>query len=171
MSTSAPDHTHAPGVFNDAAMRELAMIRATLGALLAAERFETLQTIVGGFTRRESILQNSPNTSSKRLIIPREGTGQDGLQQAAVGSTPVTLLRQSEGRLGGLIVNYGAAACFLYLAREGDVANGVTRPNVPATWLAASGGAWDLRLGNIIYGGDIIAVCPSGSTSLTVAEF
>lgn len=163
-----PDAAGAAGVFS---AHEL------ISALLAQERAEVLQVAVGNFDRRQAVLYDWPPGAggrTKRLIVPRFGLGATGL---AVPSATVTeVCEQNEGRLGGLIVNTGTFPCRLYFTTPGDIGGpgNVLSPQAtqrPCTWLGASGGSFDFRLGNVLYGGTICAAGVGGATTLDWAEF
>ena len=67
--------------------------------------------------------------------------------------------------MGGRIVNTGSVAVTLYLTERA-----VPVVGVPAVWLAPSGGTWDMRLGNVLWCGNVSAIAASATSTLTVAE-
>lgn len=141
---------------------ELGRVRALLEALLAEARAELLEVAVADVQARELVLDQFPVPGAKRAIAYRTGSGADVF---AVPTTGVLVLQANESRLGGTIVNSGANAVLLYLTNTG-----AATPGRPAIWLAASGGSWDFRLGNILWSGSVSAVAQVSASTLSVAE-
>lgn len=135
---------------------------ALLGAILTALRSESLETAVADFQHRQMVLEGFPVTGSKRVLVYRTGSGNDNLP---VPTTGVLVVQSNSGRFGGTIVNSGASTVILYLCSAG-----VATPGAPAIYLAANGGSWDFRLGNMLWCGSVSAVAQGASSSLTVAE-
>lgn len=100
-----------------------------------------------------------------RTVAPDRSHGNDIL--ALVSATPQDVVMSEPGRIGGQIVNSGASPVILYLA----VASGIqsSAAGRAGLWLAASGGAWDFRLGNALWCGPVCAVAQGGNSSLSVA--
>lgn len=155
-----------------AQLAEVATTRQLLEGLLAQERYEILQVVVGDFDRRESVLLDSPGTRAKRLLIPRFGQGNSNL---AVPATITEICEQDEGRLGGLIVNTGTFPIRLYFTIPGKLGGvGAAAPaQAPhaCTTLNAAGGSFDFRLGNVLYGGTVCAHGVGGASTLDWGTF
>lgn len=141
---------------------ELGAQTQLLHALLAESRSDLLEIAVADVQQRELVLDQFPVPGSKRAIVFRTGNGTDNL---AVPTTGVLVLPDNASRLGGTIVNSATNPVILYLC-----ATGKATPGVPAIWLAANGGSWDFRLGNVIWGGSVSAVAQIGASTITVAE-
>lgn len=141
---------------------ELARQTAILAATLSQERASIIELAAGDMQHRERMLEDFPAPGSKRLLVHRTGNGND---VAAVPTTGVLALQGNTARLGGTIVNSGANAVILYLCGAG-----VATPGAPAIWLAANGGSWDFRLGNVLWCGNVTAVAQVGASTLTIAE-
>jgi hypothetical protein len=131
-----------------------------LHAILAALRADTVQLGVSNAQGREMVLDQFPVTGSKRVLVYRTGNGTDGL---SVSTTGVLVFAANEARLGMTIINSGASAVVLYLSDQ-------PRKGVPCIYLASGGGAWDGRLGNLDWAGDVFAVAQGGSTTLIGGE-
>jgi hypothetical protein len=131
-----------------------------LAAILAAIRSDTVQIGVSDAQPREMILDQFPVAGSKRVLVNRTGNGTDGL---AVPTTGVLAFAANEARLGLTIVNAGTSPLFLYLSDQ-------ARKGVPCIWLAANGGAWDGRLGNLDWAGNVFAVAQGSATFITGGE-
>lgn len=155
---------------------ELGNIRLLLEAVLGGERADVTQIVVSNFTRREAVLRDNPAPRSKRLLIGRQGTGGDGTNFPLVAgagnvfANAVELVRENEGRLGGVISNAGATnGAILYLCNQGDLKQASNRP---AIYLPPNGvWVWDFLLGPVLYGGPVWAVAAASTTSVTVAEY
>ena len=157
---------HAPSMIAVAA--GLGEQTPVLAAILAELRSGTLEMSVSDAQRRELILNKFPVTGAKRALVYRTGNGNDATAVAtATYATPVqaVVLNANQARLGGRIVNTGTNAIVLYLTERA-----VPVVGVPAVYLAASGGAWDLLLGNVLWCGNVSAVAQTGASTLTVAE-
>lgn|SRR6185312_6341508 len=150
----------APDAATLTAAMELGQIRALLQALVAESRAEILEVGVSDAAGRELVLDQFPVTGAKRVLAYRTGNGSDDY---AVPTTGVLLLPANEARLGCQFVNIGANAVILYLADQ-------RKSGVPAVWLAASGGAWDGRFGNLLWSGNVFAVAQTGATTLVGGE-
>src|SRR6266702_8128472 len=149
---------------------QLASIRELLNALLVATRYDVLDIGVGRFEAQEIVLADSPGTGSKRLLIDRQGQGGAIIPIGALASPApaAQVVSPNEARLGGSIVNRGAAPVFLFLCSAGDTQQPQGRP---VLWLAAGGGAWDFRIGNALYAGPVCAAGDGGVTTLSIGEF
>lgn len=154
--TSTVDPAHV------AQAMELGEHSKLLRALLAEARTNPIDIAVADSQHREMVLDQFPVTGSKRALVYRTGSGFDGL---AVPTTGVLVLGSNVARLGGTIVNLGANAVILYLT-----STGVQTAGAPAIWLAATGGSWDFRLGNVLWCGSVSAVAQTAGTTVTVAE-
>ena len=139
-----------------------------LAAILTELRSGVLEMSVSDARGREMILSKFPVTGAKRALVYRTGNGNDAITvNAATYATavPALVLPANEARLGGRIVNTGTNAVTLYLTERPVPVIGV-----PAVWLAGSGGTWDLRLGNIVWCGNVSAVAATGTSTLSIAE-
>jgi hypothetical protein len=139
-----------------------------LASILSELRSGTIEVGVGDIQFRQMVLDQFPVAGSKRILAYRTGNGSDA---APVGTGTATapingqILPPNEGRLGGQIVNIGTNPVILYLT-----ARPVPLPGIPAIFLAASGGAWNFLLGNLLWCGNVSAVGQGGTSTLTVAE-
>lgn len=142
-------------------------IAAKLTSILAELRTSVEQLAVGNMEQQQLVLEEFPVARSRRVIARRTGNGVDNL--AVTAGFPAThVIESNAARLGGAIVNSGSAAVVLYLAHKGDLlTNG---EGWPAIWLAAAGGSWDFRLGNVMWCGSVAAAAATGGSVLTVAE-
>ena len=156
------EHPVAPDSGTVASAVELAKQTAILGELLRQDRADLLDIAIGDFQGREMVLEQFPTAGSRRIIVFRTGAGNPSL---AVPTTGVLALPDNAGRLGGAIVNSGTNAVVLYLCGAGIPTQGV-----PAIYLSANGGAWDFRLGNVLWAGNVTAVALVGASTLTIAE-
>lgn len=158
-----PAHNGTPDPSHVAVAAGLGEQTPILASILAELRSGVLQIGAADVRARELVLDQFPVPGSKRVLPYRTGNGSDGL---AIGTTGLTLvIAANEGRLGGMIVNAGANAVILYLTERNAPAEGI-----PAIWLAASGGSWDFRLGNVLWCGNVSAIAITAASSLTVAE-
>lgn len=135
-------------------------LEGLVSSLLAEARAETVQLGVSDTPSREMVLEHWPVPGCKRLLAHRTGNGFDSL---AVPTTGVLALPPNEARLGSRFVNSGTNAIVLYLANA-------QRPGVPAVWLAASGGVWDGRFGELPWAGNVFAVALVGASTLVGGE-
>jgi hypothetical protein len=131
-----------------------------LHSILAELRSDTIELGISDSPLREMVLDQFPVAGSKRILALRTGNGFDAL---AVPTTGVLALGANEARLGLTLTNSGANAIILYLADHRG-------PGIPAVWLAASGGAWDGRLGNVAWCGNVFAVAQTGASTLAGGE-
>jgi hypothetical protein len=131
-----------------------------LHSILAELRSSTVEVGVSDAQGREMVLDQFPVPGSKRVLVYRTGNGFDGL---AVPTTGVLALVANEARLGLSLINTGANAIILYLSDHRG-------PGLPAVWLAASGGAWDGRVGNLAWAGNVFAVAQTGASTLAGGE-
>jgi hypothetical protein len=139
-----------------------------LAAILTELRSGVLEMSVSDAHRREMILSKFPITGAKRALVYRTGGGNDAVTvPTATYATPVqsVVMLSNQARLGGRIVNTGSVAVTLYLTERA-----VPVVGVPAVWLAPSGGTWDMRLGNVLWCGNVSAIAASATSTLTVAE-
>jgi len=120
--------------------------------------------VIGDFDHPEPVLLVSP--PARRLRITRHGGGGEAI---AVGATIQQLLPYNEGRMGLEIVNYGAAALFVYLASL-NVLQGAGPFTCPCLWLSSGGGSWDGEFAEGLWGGSICAKAASGTTTIALAE-
>jgi hypothetical protein len=100
-----------------------------------------------------------PVPGVRRWLLPRVPVG----GQITVPEALTDVVATDHARLGGSIVNSGTKAIVLALTR----AKGVT-PLTARVFLAAEGGAWDLRLSGITWCGSISAEARGGESQLEV---
>ena len=131
-----------------------------LRGILTEARADLIEIGVSDAAGRELVLERFPVTGSRRVLVYRTGNGFDTL---AVPTAGQLVFPANEGRLGLTLVNSGANPIILYLSDQ-------RRYGVPCVWLAASGGAWDGRLGNLAWAGNVYAVAQIGASSLTGGE-
>jgi len=138
-----------------------------LAAILTELRSGALEVSVSDGHKRELILHKFPVTGAKRALAYRTGTGADAVTVPATGALQAALvLASNQARLGGRIVNSGTNPVILYLTERP-----VPTTGVPAIYLPTGGaGAWDFRLGNVCWCGNISALGQGGTSTLTVAE-
>ena len=143
-----------------ALVAELGHVTGLLHQMLAAERAELVQLVVLNTPPTVERMDGFPQRGSSRLLMRRTG---NGAVAATVDTTGELVIPGNEARVGGQIVNTGTVGVTLYLADKAGAA-------IPALWLAPSGGAWDFRLGSILWAGDVFAVADSTTTPLTWGE-
>lgn len=139
---------------------ELGVIRLLLETVLNAERTSVEELSVSDGVRQQSRLDDWPVAGAKRVLVPRVGNGYDAFPAPTGGAL---LFGANAARLGMSVVNAGTPAVILYLA-VGKL------PGVPAIWLGGSGGAWDGRLGNALWAGNVFAVGQSSTGTLVAGE-
>jgi hypothetical protein len=121
--------------------------------------------VVGDFDHPEPVLMVVPPV--RRVRVTRHGYGSDDL--AVTSTTPILLVQQNEGRLGGWIVNYGVGGLFIYLANIDDL-QGQEQHNRPALYLEPGGGSWDFGLTNCLWGGSV-SIAAAANTVIAWGEF
>jgi hypothetical protein len=131
-----------------------------LHSILAELRADVIDLGVSDAQGREMMLEQFPVAGSKRVLVYRTGNGTDGL---AVPTTGVLVFPANEARLGLTLINTGANAVILYLTDQ-------RKAGSPAVWLAAAGGAWDGRIGNLSWAGNVFAVAQVGASTLVGGE-
>lgn len=152
--------THDPAGVTQA--MELGRQTQLLGELLRRATADIVEVAVGDIEHREMVLEQFPAAGSRRLVAYRSGTGNDSFP---IPTTGAVVLNHNVGRLGGTIVNSGTNPVILYLCQAGKAQAGA-----PAIFLAASGGSWDFRLGNLLWCGSVSAVAQVAASTLTIAE-
>lgn len=152
-----------------ALVSEVATTNHLLQRLLTNERADVVHLCVTDHEPAQLLMDNFPVPGARRLIVRRSGAGGT---IALTAATPTVILTPNDNRLGGQIVNMGAAVVTLFLS--GDLltpGGGVPLPSGAAQiGLNAGGGSWDLRLSNLGWAGTVIAVAGGGGSSVTVAE-
>jgi hypothetical protein len=163
--TMSDSNGHAPSLIAVAA--GLGEQTPLLAAILTELRSGALEVSVADSHRRELVLHKFPVTGAKRALVYRTGAGADSIPVAATGAPAGALvLPANQARLGGRIVNSGTNPVILYLTERPVPTSGV-----PAIYLPGSGaGAWDFRLGNVCWCGNISALGQGGTSTLTIAE-
>lgn len=131
-----------------------------LASILSELRSGVIEVAVGDMKHREMILDQFPVAGSKRVIAYRTGGGFDFLSVPTAGTLA---LAANASRLGLTLINSGTSAIVLYLSDA-------LRPGVPAVWLAANGGSWDGRLGNVLWCGNVFAVAQGATSTLSGGE-
>lgn len=117
----------------------------------------------------QSRLENFPVPGACRYIVMRAGEGGD---YTLTANTPLLILEANESRIGSQFVNVGAAAVKLYLRVDLQSVSGViSSAATPIIGLSAGGGAWDGRINEIPWCGNVIAVAGTGGSEITVAAF
>ena len=139
---------------------EFGKIVTLLGSLLAEARAEVQELGVSDAPGRELTLEHWPAVGSKRTVVERTGNGYDGL---AVSTTGVLLVPANEARIGSTWINSGANPIIIYLASY-------AKKGAPAVWLAANGGAWDGRFGNLPWCGNLFAVAQTTASTIVGGE-
>lgn len=147
----------SPGV---AEVVELAKHTALLHSVLAELRADVIELGISDAYGRELTLDQFPVAGSKRVLAYRTGNGTDGL---AIPTTGVLLFPANEARLGLSVVNSGGSAVILYLADQ-------LKKGVACVYLAASGGSWDGRFGNVLWAGNIFAVAQTAASTIVAGE-
>lgn len=147
---------------------ELAETNRLLRGMLTQDRAGIEQLCVTDREPAQATMENFPTVGARRLIVRRQGAG--GLFALAAG-VPLAVLQPNENRLGGTIVNAGAGAVTLFLAGDLLTPGGGSplAQGAPQIQLVANGGTWDLRLGNLLWCGSVIAQAAANS-SVTVVE-
>ncbi len=100
-----------------------------------------------------------PVPGVRRWLLPRTPVG----GQIQVGEALQTIYPADQARLGGTIVNSGTKAIVLALCKAANVT-----PITARIYLAAEGGAWDLRLSGVTWAGHISAEARGGESQLEV---
>lgn len=149
---------------------ELASTNAFIERLIKEFNSALIEVCVTDREPPELRMRNWPVPGAERLIVHRSG---EGGTFTVAQNTPVLLLPSLETRLGISVINSGANPATLFLTND-LVAPGATAPFAQGTaqiFLAANGGAWDGKLGNIFWGGSVTAVCTvAGGTTMVVAS-
>lgn len=116
-----------------------------------------------------SIQKDWPIEGAERAIVQRTPDG--GL--FTVTTTVGVLWPANENRLGLRIVNRGAVGVTLFLGGVVHTSGGPIAGSTLGTgqvWLAALGGSWDGQLGQVLWGGSLLAQADSASTTVTVSD-
>lgn len=115
-------------------------------------------------------LGNFPHPGSRRHLPSGRASGSDALAVPQGAANAVNVVGADKGRMGGLIVNYGASPCLLYFAPVDAVIAGNTS-GIAATWLSGLGGSWDFVMGpsSRLWCGDVTAVGVGGATTIAFA--
>jgi hypothetical protein len=163
----APDYGHAEGL--QALCAELARTNRLLCSMVEQQRAEVVQLCVTDGEVAEAEMLNFPAPAAHRLIVRRPGAGGTF---ALAANVPTPILLPNDTRLGGQIVNTGAAAVTLFLARDLLVPGSATPLSAGAAQIAlnANGGLWNLLLSNLLWSGGVVAVAAVGGSSVSVAE-
>lgn len=138
-----------------------------LRGLLAQEQSETRQLCVTDREPPERRMENFPLPGTRRLIVRRPGAGG---QYALQVNTPLLILEANENRLGGRITGDPVNAITLFLSTD-LLSPGSGNPlNVAAAQIRLpAADAWDLKLGDVLWCGHVIALATVAST-VCVAE-
>lgn len=98
-----------------------------------------------------------PVPNANRVLLRRTAISSG----PSITSTSSIILPSNSRRLGLSIVNSGAAAVYLGLGNVAISGQGI--------YLAANGGSWDGRISDLVWMGNVSAICATTST-LTVLE-
>jgi hypothetical protein len=137
--------------------------------LLSRENTSLLQIAVIDGDRQARKLVNWPVAGAGRYVVQKRGLGNPTGGLVLAQNTPALIASADMARLGGCITNIGSNPVWVYSC---DLATyGATpQPSIPQHWLAAGGGSWDLKDGNILVCSSLVAVCTvSGGSSLAYA--
>ena len=152
-----------------ALVAEVATSNHLLQRLLTNERADVIHLCVTDREPAQLLMDNFPVPTARRLIVRRPGNG---------GTIPLTagvatlILPANDNRLGGTVVNFGTANVTLFLSVD-LLTPGTSTPLPQGSaqiGLNSGGGAWDLRLSNVLWCGSVVAVAAAGGTTMTVAE-
>lgn len=147
---------------------ELAATNALITRLIRELNSTMVDLCVTDREPPEILMRNFPVPGANRLIAHRSG---EGGTFTLAQNTPLLILPSLETRLGISVINSGAGAVTLFLTA--DISAPGTNPLTQGSaqiFLAASGGAWDGRLGNVLWGGAVTANCAAvGGSTVVVA--
>lgn len=133
--------------------------RGRLGRIVRQLAAQPGVLAVSDETAPPGIVADFPVDGAERLIVQRAAT-----QLSVEASTTLQLaLPSNVKRLGLTIVNRGTVGATVCLSdNSGAAGQGI--------WLAPNGGAWDGRLGNMLWCGNISLIADSGTTDVSVVE-
>jgi hypothetical protein len=164
MSASTPDTDHQ--ALEHAVYHSIHHTHKALQEIRALLEASVQELSVGG-SIVDRDLENWPVPGLTRKVLSnRRVTGTDSF--TATAATPALIVDSLPGRLGGTIVNAGANPAILYLVGPGHI-TAIAAGN-PAIFIAANGGSWDFRLGNVPWSGPVSVISALGTT-LTVVQF
>jgi hypothetical protein len=157
----------APAPLDAGLAAEICETNRLLRSLLSQESSDIAELCVSDREPPENRAENFPTRGVTRLIVRRTGNG--GLY-TLVAAGQAQLLQPNENRLGGRIVNTGANPAVLFLAADLLQPGSAAPLGEGAAQIGLSAGqAWDLKLGDLLWCGTVIAVSTLGTT-LTAAE-
>ena len=137
-------------------------IRLLLRQMVKSQATDLQRIAVTNEGRRGVILENwPPYTSDQRVLVPN---GSNGGTYTLTANAPLSIVQSEDARLGGLITAIGPTAITLYLGSLGDYQANQQRGIV---YLGNVGSSWNLRLGEILWAGDIVAVSTGASQLVT----
>lgn len=138
-----------------------------LRGLLRQEQSEIQELCVTDREPPEQRMENFPLPGSCRLIVRRPGAGGT---YALAANVPNQVLEANENRLGGRITGDPVNPITLYLSND-LLSPGTANPlTVAAAQIRLpAAGAWDLKLGDVLWCGHIIALA-TATSSICVAE-
>lgn len=146
---------------------ELAETNQLLRDLLRQQQSEVTELCVSDREPPEQRMENFPLPGSCRLIVRRPGAGGSYALQANV---PNPILEANENRLGGRITGDPANVITLFLSNDLLTPASANPLTVAAAQIRLPvGGAWDLKLGDVLWCGHVIALATIAST-ICVAE-
>lgn len=99
-----------------------------------------------------------PITGASRALIRRTAVP----TTANVNNASSVILPSNSRRLGLSVINTGTVGV--------TVCPGVTATQYGGIWLSANGGAWDGRISNILWSGNLSAIADSGTSTLAIVE-
>ena len=125
---------------------------------------------LGGSTSL-AVVERAPQSATE-IDYPVPGVKRWLLPRVAVGgaiAVPITnwtrVLAWNASRIGGTITNSGTKTVILALDEPANVT-----PVTARIFLGAEGGAWDMRLGNLLWGGSVSAMALEAESQLLTVE-
>lgn len=100
-----------------------------------------------------------------RYQLSRSGTPPNN---TSIPTTGALIYGHNPNRLGIQIVNYGLYPVLIYLGYSGSVSTATA--GFGSMWLSADGGAWDGKIGDLLWTGSLYGVGQGGTTTLAGIE-
>lgn len=144
------------------AARDVSRQVELLDLILEALDTGASQLCISDVAPQPGLQKDFPVMGAQRWILERTPDGRD---LPLVAGEDTEILPANVNRLGGSIVNRGEKPVLLYLAKASQKGAGTA-----TIYLAANGGSWDFRLGNLLWCGSITANAQGGVTTLSIAE-
>lgn len=136
-------------------------LEQVLGLVLEALDTNVERIAVTDISSDPALQKDFPVQGAQRWILHRTPDGQSKAMKEALED----VLPGNVNRLGGTLVNSGAKPIRLYLATVATQNKG----SAPI-WLAAEGGSWDFRVGNLLWSGSICGQAIGGESTLEIVE-